>query len=131
MDTPIKEAFDAFSPAARKKALALRRLILQTAEKLPETGTITETLKWGEPAYLTEETKSGSTIRIGWKAKHPDEVGLYFNCQTTLVDGFRTRFPELRYEGNRALLLDTKKALPRAELKECISAALLYHRNKR
>jgi hypothetical protein len=46
--------------------LALRRVIFATAAATPGVGVLTETLKWGEPAHVTAETASGSTIRLGW-----------------------------------------------------------------
>ena len=52
-----------------------------------------ETLKWGEPAYLTEVTRSGSTIRLGWNRDATDDCAVLFNCRTTLVETFRERFP--------------------------------------
>jgi hypothetical protein len=131
MREDVATAFSAMPRTARRKALALRRLILDTAGRVEDVGELTETLKWGEPAYLTEQSRSGSTIRIGWSAKRPDHVGLYFNCRTTLVDTFRSRFPELEFEGNRALLLPLKSALPGPALRACIESALTYHRAKR
>jgi len=126
----VKAVYQSFPPAARKRLLAVRRLIFAAAAAR-DAGPLTETLKWGEPAYLTEQSKSGSTIRLGWKPKAPDQVALYFNCQTTLVDGFRTLYPELRFEGNRALLLDLSEPLPEAAVAHCVEQALTYHRDKR
>lgn len=94
-------------------------------------GPIEETLKWGEPSYLTSKTKSGTTIRLAWKAKHPELCGIYFNCQTSLVNTFRTLFPELRYEGNRAILLDAAEEIPESALNQCLEMALVYHKAKR
>ncbi len=126
----VEAAFNAMPASARRKALALRRLIVDTAGRVDGVGELTETLKWGEPAYLTQQSRSGSTIRIGWSAKRPDRVGLFFNCRTTLVDTFRSRFPELEFEGNRALLVPVKSALPKPALQACIESALTYHRTK-
>ena len=36
-----------------------------------------ETLKWGEPSYLV---KKGSTIRMDWKSKAPNQYAMYFKC---------------------------------------------------
>ena len=92
-------------------------------------GDIEETLKWGEPAYLTSQTGSGSTLRIDWKGSKPNEYAMYFNCQTTLVATFRTLFPgEFRFEGNRAIVFMESEPLARDALAFCISAALTYHR---
>ena len=127
----VAAVFAAYPAPARKKLLRLRKLILKTAEDLGDIGKLTETLKWGEPSYLTEESKSGSTIRIAWHEKNPDYYGMFFNCQTSLVDTYRTLFPELNFQGNRALLLDINGTMPTGPLQECIRLALTYHRDKR
>ena len=124
----VAQAFAAYPPLLRRKLLALRQLVLDTASATAGVGTLEETLKWGEPAYLTSASKSGSTIRLGPVKSSPSQYALYFNCNTTLVDTFRTLFPrELHYEGNRAIVLDAADALPRDTLSFCIQAALTYH----
>ena len=131
VDPHVAAAFEAYPPKIRAKLLRLRKLILDTARRTDGVGPVTETLKWGEPAYLTEATKSGSTIRLGWKQKTPGQLGIYFNCNTTLVDTFRTLFPELAYEGNRAIVFQANDTLPVDDLCECFAAALTYHMRKR
>jgi hypothetical protein len=127
----VARTFASYPPPLRRKLLALRALILDTAAATPGVGAIEETLKWGEPAYLTSASKSGSTIRLGPVKSSPSHYALYFNCNTTLVDTFRTLFPQaLRYDGNRAIVLDSADALPRDALAFCIQAALTYHRKK-
>jgi hypothetical protein len=127
----VARTFASYPPPLQRKLLALRRLVLDTAAATPGVGEVEETLKWGEPAYLTAASKSGSTIRLGPVKSSPSQYALYFNCKTTLVDTFRTLFPkELRYEGNRAIVLDTADAVPRDALAFCIQAALTYHRKK-
>ena len=103
------------------------------ADKLShgDVGKLTETLKWGEPAYLTDETGSGSTIRLG-RLKDSEHAAILFNCKTTLVDTFRERFPdEFEYRQTRALLLPLSGALPKQELTVCLSLALTYHLDRR
>ena len=127
----VAQVFASYPQPLQRKLLALQRLVLDTAAATPGVGEIEETLKWGEPAYLTPASKSGSTIRLGPVKANPSQYALYFNCKTTLVDTFRTLFPqELRYEGNRAIVLDSDQALPRDALAFCIQAALTYHRRK-
>jgi hypothetical protein len=104
--------------------------LIDTASTTAGVGPITETLKWGEPAYLTNATRSGSTIRLGWRAATPDHFAIFFNCQTTLVDTFRTVFPELEYEANRAIVLSASETLPTETLRECFAAALTYHKRR-
>jgi len=129
-DPDVAAVFEAYPAKVRAKLLRLRKLILKTATLTEGVGPITETLKWGEPAYLTETSRSGSTIRLGWKAKMPDQFALFFNCNTTLVDTFRTLFPDLKYQGNRAIVFSTNDKLPVDELGECFNMALTYHKKK-
>lgn len=65
MDPKVRAAFDAAPAPARDGMLALRAQIFRVAARLPQLGCIDETLRWTQPAYLTPETRSGSTIRIG------------------------------------------------------------------
>jgi len=132
----VAQAFAAFPVQARVGLLAIRELILATAAGTAGVGVLEETLKWGEPAYLTTQSGSGSTIRLGWKngvaGSTAPHLAIYFNCKTTLVDSFRTLYPnDFRFEGNRALLLDAKFPVPQDSLGFCISAALTYHLDKR
>lgn len=112
--------------------LSLRELIFETAAKTDGVGELQESLRWGEPAYLTTQSKSGTTIRIDWKAKAPDQYAMYFHCQTGLVDSFRSMFPtSFRFEGNRALIFGVAEKPPTDALEFCIEAALTYHARKK
>ena len=128
----VAKAFEAYPPSIRRKLLALRALILKTAASTQGVGELEETLKWGEPAYLTSESKIGSTIRINWKKSAPGKYAIYFNCQTSLVETFKTLFPrEFEFEGNRAIVFSESGAVPTDALAFCIRAALTYHRSKK
>ena len=131
IDPAVAEVVAAYPPKIRTAVKKLRKLILQTAARTEGVGAITETLKWGEPAYLTNESRSGSTIRMGWKSARPGEYAMYFNCRTNLVDTFRTLFPELAFDGNRALIFQIGAELPEEPLRVCIAAALTYHKKPR
>jgi Domain of unknown function (DU1801) len=127
----VAQTFDTYPPALRRKLLALRALIFKTAAATNGVGALEETLKWGEPAYLTTQSKSGSTVRIGLSKARPGACAVYFNCNTTLVDTFRTLFPTaLTFEGNRAIVLKAGERIPKDALSFCIAAALTYHRSK-
>ena len=106
-------------------------MILDTARATKGVGALEETLKWGQPSYLTTETKSGSTVRIDLIKSPADHYAVFFHCQTDLVATFRELYPELNYGGNRSILLDAKDKLPEAELRHCVGLALTYHLNKR
>jgi hypothetical protein len=113
------------------KLQALRKLILDTARKTAGVGALDETLKWGQVSYLTSETGSGSTIRIDRVKSAANQVGVYFHCQTNLVETFRELYPKLSYSGNRAILFDVDEPLPEAELGHCVALALTNHLLKR
>ena len=127
----VSRAFDALPAPIGKRLLQVRALIFATAAAHDEVGRLTETLKWGEPAYLTDETGSGSTIRLG-RVKDSEHPAILFNCKTTLVDTFRERFPDqFEYRQTRALLLSVAGALPKQALTVCLSLALTYHLDRR
>ena len=131
-DPAVSAVFGAYPKPLRAKLLSLRKLILDTAEATEGVGALHETLKWGQPSYLTAETKSGSTIRIDRVKSAANQYAVYFHCQTDLVETFRGLYPsELRYGGNRSILLNVAEELPEPALRHCVALALTYHLNKR
>ena len=130
-DSAVQQVFDSYPAPIRIKLMALRRLIFDTAASTAGVGELEETLKWGEPAYLTAKSKSGSTVRIAYNPTKPLQYAMYFNCQTTLVDTFRTTFPkDFQFEGNRAIVFKMDEEVAKQELIFCIAAALTYHRKR-
>ena len=127
----VAQVFSAYPSGMRRRLLVLRSLIFETAAAIDGVGKLEETLKWGEPAYVTSQSKSGSTIRIDWKKSKPSQYAIYFHCQTNLVETFRTLFPgEFKFEGNRAIVFNESDIVPTDSLAFCIAAALTYHRSK-
>ena len=103
-DSAVDSVFKAYPKPLKAKLLALRRLIFDTASATTGVGALEETLKWGQPSYLTTETKSGSTIRIDQVKSAANQYAVYFHCQTDLVETFRELYPtELSYGGNRSI----------------------------
>jgi hypothetical protein len=128
----VDAVFDAYPKPLKAKLLALRRLIFDTAKATKGVGALQETLKWGQPSYLTPETKSGSTIRIDQVKSASGQYAVYFHCQTNLVETFRELYPkEFSYGGNRSILLNAKGEVPEAALRHCVALALTYHLTKR
>ncbi len=121
----VREKFQSYPDPMRQKLLFLRQLVLETAVETQGVGKVEETLKWGEPSYLA---KRGSTIRMDWKEKNPDQYALYFICSTTLVTTFKELYRDLfTFEGTRAIVFHENDPLPVAELKHCFALALRYH----
>jgi Domain of unknown function (DU1801) len=130
-DPAVEAHFAAYPPAARKALLALRALVSDTARRTQGVGELAEVLKWNEPAYGTVKG-AGSTVRIDWKAKHPDQYAMYFHCQSGLVDEFRQMFPhDFRFEGERAIVFRLGEHVPTDALGICIAMALTHHSRKR
>ncbi|MCB9252363.1 MAG: DUF1801 domain-containing protein [Flavobacteriales bacterium] len=128
-DPGVNEIFQKYPEFVRFKMDFLRSLILETAKETAEITELEETLKWGEPSFLT---KIGSTIRMDWKPGTPEQYALYFKCTSKLVDTFKKVYgPIFRYEGNRAIVFKLNDKLPVPELKQCITAALTYHKVKK
>ena len=124
----INQKFDVYPEHIKPKLQFLRNLILETAEE-NNIKTIEETLKWGEPSYLV---KKGSTIRMDWKTKTPNQYAMYFKCTSLLVPTFKEVFGNtFNYENNRVILFNLEDEILVKELKECIRLALQYHSLKK
>ena len=131
-DTEVASTFAAYPPGLRAKLLHLRSLIFDTARSTQGVGALQETLKWGQPSYLTAESKSGTTIRIDRAGSGPDRYAMYVHCQTNLVTTFRDLYPDsLNCDGNRAVVFDLDDEVPEEILRHCIALALTYHLRKR
>ena len=131
-DPAVDAVFRVYPGPVRTRLLALRRLILDTAKVTAGVGALQETLKWGQPSYLTTETGSGSTIRIDQVKSAANGYAIYFHCQTNLVETFRELYPtELSFGGNRSILLSAEDELPQLALRHCVALALTYHLRKR
>ena len=130
-DPAVAAVFEAYPERLRGPLLALRRLIFETAAETEGVGQLVETLKWGQPAYLTERPRTGSTIRIDALKDRPDGYALFVHCQSRLVPSYRERYGDvLSFDGTRAILLSADESPPEAILRHCIALALTYHRRK-
>jgi len=123
----IKNVIEQYPKAAQEVFNQLHQCIYTAAQEL-NINTIEETLKWGEPSFLV---KSGSTIRIDWKAKTPDHIYIFFNCKSLLVPTIRELYSDtLHTIDNRAIRLDLQGSIDKQALTHCFSMALNYHNIK-
>lgn len=127
----VAAVFDAYPSPLRQRLLELRALILKTAGEIDGVGEIEETLKWGQPSYLTPKSKSGTTIRIDKDKSAEGGYALYVNCQSDLVEAWRERYPEMKFLGSRSLHFSSDDELPLGAVKHCIGMALTYHARKK
>lgn len=127
----VAKVFSQYPKEIAKKLLFLRDLIFDVAAKTKGVGELEEALKWGQPSYIPNKTKSGSLVRIDQVKSIENGYAIYFHCQTSLVSTFREIYPRtFKYEGNRAIHLNTKKNIPLKELKHCIELAFTYYLSK-
>lgn len=124
MSEQVREVFDSYPEPVRLPLLELRELIFCVAGETEGVGPLTETLKWGQPSYATEESGSGTALRL--HRFGVQRLGVFVNCQTTLIGTFRGLFPDLAYEKNRAIVLSPDAPLPVEPLSLFIEMALTY-----
>ncbi len=128
MDQDIKAKFSKFSETQRDGLMLLRSLIFAEAQTLPQIGPLQEVLKWGQPSYVTPESKAATTLRLGTHQKA--EFALYAHCQSTVIASYEARFPGWdRIDGNRAVLFNNLAEIEPFRLKTLIRHALTYHLN--
>ncbi len=128
MPANVRAAFDRFPVELHPGLEQLRGMIFEVAARTPDAGEIAEDLRWGQPAYLTSASGSGTTVRLG--VTRQGEIAVYVHCQTTVIEDFRAVAPEgLQIEGNRAVVLrGLDEIRTHAEpLAWLIRAALTYH----
>jgi len=127
-DPEVDKVFDNYPKIMRSKMMRLRKFILEVAASTDGIEQLEETLKLGEPSYLT---KKGSMIRMDWKTKQPDQYAMYFKCTSWLVPVFMKMYGDiLNFEGNRAIIFSIKDKIPSKVIKQCIKRALTYHKVK-
>lgn len=121
----IGQIVSGYQPPVRQGVLRLRELIFQVAEGIPQAQPLKETLRWGQPAYLTP-ARVGSTLRLG---PHKDATfALFAHCQTTIIASYAQAFAGWdRIDGNRAVLFDSLGQIEPERLSHLIRHALAYH----
>ena len=125
-DAKVGTVFDEMPDDARETAMVLRGLIFNEAARDPQIGALTETLKWGQPAYLTAASKSGTSLRIG--IPKSGGCAIYAHCATNVIRSFADAFPGLdKTEGNRAVHFSNAQAIHPDRIRFLIRHALTYH----
>jgi hypothetical protein len=137
MPSDVQTAFDRFEPTVRDTLRRCRALVFSVAAECDAVGLVSETLKWGQPAYLTETTRAGSTLRLGQYENagvtaDTNCAALYVHCATDLIEQFRQFYPDcFIYQGKRALVINGDIDPVIDELRHCIALALTYRLRKR
>lgn len=106
----VEQTFNAYSSTIKQQLLFIRDLIFDIASNTTNVGTISETLKWENPSYITSKPKSGTTIRLSSVRTNSNEFAISIHCQTTLIAEFKEKYPELKYDGNRSIILTSMRS---------------------
>lgn len=123
----IKKTYYRFPKEMRKKMLEVRDIIFEVGKNNDKIGKITETLKWGEPTYQANNSKDGSPIKITHKKSINNNFSIYIISSTNLIDMFKELYPKTFYfNGNREIIINTDRKIPRKEISHCIELALRY-----
>ena len=127
-DCSVRDHYKQYSDSIRQPVDDLRTIVIEAASEIEELAEVEETLKLGEPSFLTT---GGSTVRIDWKQSMPDQFAMYFSCTSKLVPTFKRLFGDVfKFDKNRAIVFSTSSPIPTTKLKACVAAALQYHRVK-
>ena len=122
MLSDAKTIFDAVEPDAKTGLIRLRDMIYATAEADPRIAPIAETLKWGQPAYVS---KTGTTLRLG--VPKSGGFGLFVHCQSRVIPDYQAMFPDLdRFDGTRGLLFSSPNEIDETRHTWLIQRALTY-----
>lgn len=104
------------------------RTSVHDAAKAARIVTLTETLKWSEPARLPKISGIVSTLRTSWSAKRPDALGVSLNFNSTLPESMRSLYPAtFVLDGKRSIYLPLNAPLPADALHRCAHLTLTYH----
>jgi Domain of unknown function (DU1801) len=126
-DRAVKAKYDSFGTKTRARLLRLRELAYETAARAG-VGPLTESLKWGQPAFSTPG-KTGSTFRLDEIKNGNGKYALYFLCQTTLIGTFRELYADcFSFEGSRAIIFEPDGAYEEADISHCMALAMTYGR---
>jgi len=124
----VELVFNNYPNSIRNKMLNLRELIIETANEVDDITKLEETIKWREPSYLT---KNGSPIKIDWKINEPNQYTIYFPSANKLIKTFKMIFKNtFEFKGKKAIVFQIEDEIPKEELKDCVKAALTYHKVK-
>ena len=125
MPPAIADVFDAQPPLVAQGMVRLRDLIIDTGAGDPRIGPLTESLKWGQPAFRPRAANTGTTLRV---APHKSATFAFCApCSTTVIATHAQRFAGAdRIDGSRAILFDHPDQIDADRLRLTILHGLTY-----
>jgi hypothetical protein len=128
MTNPFAATIAFWPPHIRAQFQEIRTLILAAAQGAA-VGPISESLKWGQPAWRPKRARQGSTLRLMWQENTPASLALFVDCKTSLSATMEEIYPtEFIYENNRALRLPAGRPLPAQAIDHLARLTFAYQR---
>lgn len=128
-DPRFIETLQSFPDEVQGKMEVLRELVHEIAQEEELVTELEETLRWGEPTFISNV---GTSLRMGWSDKRPDQYGLFVQCSSLVIPTIRAVHADaLRYDKNRGVLFQNEEDLPLDLLRPMIHAALVYKKVKK
>ncbi|MEO1399191.1 MAG: DUF1801 domain-containing protein [Pseudomonadota bacterium] len=130
MGAAVETAFATMPSEAGAVLRRVREQIMAQSSANSTIGKVTETLKWGQPSYLTEQTKSGSTLRLG-VTKESKKPAIFVHCQSSLAEEIRELYGDtLSLPDKRHVVLPSRIEEHADALDHIVSLILTYHARK-
>lgn len=127
MSDPFEATIALWPQDARHTFGTIRSLILNAAAQA-EAGPLTESLKWGQPAWRPTRRNQGSTLRLMWQPNPAGPLVMYVDCKTTLSRTMQEIYPsEFMYESNRGLRILLDRPLPEHAIDHLARLTFTYH----
>ncbi|MEH6644234.1 hypothetical protein [Sulfitobacter sp.] len=118
-------------PAPARVAFDEIRAVILNAAHGADARPLTESLKWGQPAWRPVRPRKGSTLRLMWQDNAPQTLALFVDCKTSLSATMQEIYPaEFQYENNRALRLSLERPLPLQAIDHLARLTFSYHRKR-
>jgi len=128
---PILDCIARWPDATQVHFSDLRRIAHDVAHAA-DIGHLSESLKWGQPAWRPARLRIGSTLRVDWSPAAPDRLMAFVDCKTDLAAQMSTRFPgQFHNDGRRALAFDLDVPVDRDAVWQLAHLTFTYHRTKR
>ncbi len=91
-------------------------------------GPLSESLKWGQPAWRPARPRTGSTLRLDWSAALPDRLCLLVDCKTDLAARLAQLYPALGPNDlRRRIALRLDAPFPEQAIAHLAEMTFTYH----
>lgn len=127
---PLLELIASWPAPAQHATWACRTLFHEIARE-NDLGRLSESLKWGQPAWRPERPRTGSTLRLNWSPAAVDHLAFYVDCKTDLAARMQHLYPALPFnDGRRHIAISLAGPLPEKAIAHLAVMTFAYHRKR-